>query len=170
MIVQLRAAEDLAPDASDRPHLRAVQSTEGLVELRPLVPEGRYKLRFRSHETSLFCKRAPKLTLWFAICDPDDPAAPHAGNLLARWYNVRELIGKQGKGGRFKAAAQGDLALEYAQLFRPTGRLDRISLDPFRESIVIGEVGTVTANRDQRDLPESCQYSVIRRLHSVWTP
>lgn len=140
------------------------------MEVRPLVPEGRYKLRFRFHETSTMFKRAPKLTLWFAICDPDDPASPHAGATLARWYNVRELIGKAGKGGRFKAAAQSDLAREYATLFRPTGRLDRISLDPFRENIVIGDVATVRENREQRDIPEACQYSVIRRLHSVWTP
>lgn len=163
-------ADGLADFDSGRPQLRVVQSAEGVLEVRSLVPEGRYRLRFRFHETSMMFKRAPKLTLWFAICDPDNPASPYAGTALARWYNVRELIGKAGKGGRFKAAAQGDLAHEYATLFRPTGRLDRISLDPFREAIVIGDVATVRENREQRDLPEACQYSVIRRLHSVWTP
>lgn len=125
------------------------------------VPPGRYLLRFLHHETFYAFRGSPKLALWFAIADPGE----HFGTELPRFYNVRELPAKPRRSGAFKAGRSSNLVLDLCELFpEHIRRLDRLSLDPFRQHGVIGHVETVAANSAQRTLPAALAYSVVRRF------
>jgi hypothetical protein len=141
---------------------------EGLLDPdRPLIPEGEYIVKYNYHETAIMFGKSRKLTLWMQLCDP---ACPHFGLILPKYYNVTELKGKPGRGGKFKAAHGSSLAMDYCELFMTTGRLDRISFDPFRSNALVAVVRTVRCNQTQRALPEPLQYSVIDRFKEVFKP
>jgi hypothetical protein len=90
---------------------------------------------------------------------------------LERWYNVRRLTSKPGKGGGFHVGAGSEFLREYLTLFPiPVKRLDRMSLKPFRSAIITGRVETVTTNSKQQELPEPLHYSIIRELLEVVGP
>lgn len=149
--------------------LRLAEAAEGIFDSpRPLLPEGRYQLALAHHETHVMFKgskrASPKLTLWLRLCEP---GTPYFGLLIPRYYNVRALTSKEGRGGRFKAGWGSDLAIEYCELFKPLDRLDRISLANFRNHILIGEVRTVERNALQRELPSALRYSVVGRLIGI---
>lgn len=147
---------------SSKSELKLIVGNDGEVAGRPaLITEGEYELRLQYWETSrLFGGRASKLTLWFTVASFGE----YHGIRLARYFNVLEVKGKPGRGGRFKAAFIGDLMREYAQLLDPPSRLDRFNLDELRRHIIIGRVETVTRSYKQRDLHEACQYSIVREL------
>jgi len=89
------------------------------------------------------------------------------GPKLRRFYNVRSLIGKPGRNGKYRPSGwTSDLIREYAHLFGPIpdDRLDRFSLNPFKKVIITGEVKTVSQDSRKRGIPECVQYSVIERL------
>jgi hypothetical protein len=125
------------------------------------VPPGQYLLQFLRHETFLAFRGSPKLALWFAVADP----GAHFATELPRFYNVKALTAKPRRGGAFKAGRSSNLVLDLCELFpEHIRRLDRLSLDPFRQHGVIGHVETVAANSAQRTLPAALAYSVIRRF------
>lgn len=128
-----------------------------------LIPPGTYDLKFTGHETALMFNRAPKLILWFSVIDFGD----QFGTAVPRFYNVKCLLGKPGRGGRFRAKARGDLILDYYALFPPPKRLDRVSFDPWRTSIIRGVVDTVSVTSNQRSLPEALRYSVVRTFAGI---
>ena len=150
------------------PSMRTTKS-KGMTteELSPLVKPGDYQLFYIGRYTAYLHGQSPKLALKFRIQDP----GKFYGVELERWYNCKRLLGKPGNNGGFVPPRHGDFLLEYTTLF-PLAltrdcRLDRISFTPFKNSIVIGKVNTVTRNSKQRELPETLQYSTIRELLKV---
>ena len=128
----------------------------------PLIKPGEYSLGFDHHETQRLWNQA-KLILWFTVLSDGD----YHGIKLRRFYNVRSLIGKAGKNGKYRPSGwNSDLIREYAELFGsiPDDRLDRFSLNPFKKVIITGEVKTVSRDSKKRGIPECVQYSVIERL------
>jgi len=128
--------------------------------VRPLIKPGEYQLTFLGHETISQFKTA-KLALRFRVVSPGA-----AFNLeLFRYYNIKAVAGKgRRKNGRFTVGPCSDFYREYCMVFGRPVRRDRLSVSRYRNSIVIGEVDTVTRGHDQRELHEATQYSVIRRL------
>jgi len=128
----------------------------------PLIKPGEYSLGFNYHETAWLFNQ-PKLILLFTVLSDGD----YHGIKLRRFYNVRSLIGKQGRDGKYRPSGwSSDLIREYARLFGsiPDDRLDRFSLNPFKKVIITGEVKTVSRDSKKRGIPVCVQYSVIERL------
>jgi len=128
----------------------------------PLIKPGEYSLGFECHETARLFNQ-PKLILWFTVLSDGDSH----GTKLKRFYNVRSLIGKPGREGKYHPSGwSSDLIREYAHLFGsiPDDRLDRFSLKPFKDVIITGEVKTVSLDSKKHGIPVCVQYSVIERL------
>ena len=128
----------------------------------PLIKPGEYSLGFDHHETQRLWNQ-PKLILWFTVLSDGE----YHGIKLRRFYNVRSLIGKPGRDGKYRPSGwSSDLIREYAHLFGsiPDDRLDRLSLKPFKDVIITGEVKTVSRDSRKRGIPAYVQYSVIERL------
>jgi len=128
----------------------------------PLIKPGEYPLGFDYHQTAWLFNQ-PKLILLFTVLSDGD----YHGTKLKRFYNVRSLIGKAGKNGKYHPSGwSSDLIREYALLFGsiPDDRLDRFSLKPFKNVIITGEVKTVSRDSRKRGIPVCVQYSVIERL------
>jgi hypothetical protein len=137
-----------------------VSCAEGVVDVRPHVPEGLYRLSFQGYETRLMHGKVPKLVLHFRVCEPFE----HHGVLLLRYNNVKNLIGKPGRNGKFRVYPGSDFAREYCVLYGHVGRLDRIVMARYAEQAIIGRVRTVTVNARQMALPEPLWHSVISEL------
>lgn len=134
------------------------------IEPQTVVKPGLYRLAFIHQATALVYQRAPKLALRFRIVD----TGPYFEQELNRWYNVKRLIGKPGKGGNFQIGPHSDFLREYLTLFPDAvNRLDRMSFKPFRSVIITGRIETVTRNKQQKPLPEPLHYSIIRELLEV---
>ena len=123
---------------------------------KPMIPAGEYLARFVGHETAVLFARAQKVALHFEICD-----GPHQGTGLTRYFRVKQIVGRPGKGGKFKLAAGGDLYRTLARLLDVRTRPDRISLRDLRSMLFKIRVRTVSRDRDNQLLAEGVQYSVI---------
>jgi len=132
-----------------------------IIDKPPLITQGVYKFGFLYYETARLFNQ-PKLILWFTLLSDGE----YHGVKLKRFYNVRSLIGKSGKEGKYKPSGwSSDLIREYANLFGGVpDRLDRFSLKPFNNVIITGEVKTVSMDSKKRGIPACVQYSVIERL------
>lgn len=139
------------------------ESAEGALVGDPPVcmPPGRYRVRFDDWETVNYFNRQPKVVCRFTVC----AEGLWFGTRLCRWYNVRALVGKPRRRGRFKVAWGQDLAREYLSLVsmrRP--RKDGIALSYLKCLLLEAEVETVTSDRAQRALHPMVQYSIIRAI------
>ena len=131
------------------------------VECSPLVAPDIYRLRFVGYRTALVYRKAPKVALLFRIIDQGE----YYETEVSRWYNVKRLMGKPGKSGKFQIGRYSDFLREYLTLFPDAAnRLDRISFKPYRSNVITGRIETVTRNAKQKPLPELMQYSIIREL------
>ena len=130
-------------------------------DLLPKIKAGVYDLAYVEHETvRMFKGRAHKLIMWFRIVTFGD----HFEVVLPRYYNVQNVARKRTKNGSFKAGMKSDFLREYCTLFpNPIKRRDRISMSPFRQSIVRGKISSVKEARG-RDIPSELQYSRIEQL------
>ncbi len=148
--------------------LRSVPLDDGLIEgeVPPLVPAGVYVAQFTGHDTAVLFqhsrkrKPAPKVFLHFKLVE----LGPHHGVRLWRAYNVRELIGCPGRGGRFKVSRRSDLVRELAVIYQSRLRLDRISFADLKRVLVRVRVRTVEVDQRQRQIPEPLRYSIIAEL------
>ena len=125
-----------------------------------LLPPGVYRLRFDDWETVNYFNRQPKVVCRFTVCSEGNSF----GTKLTRWYNVKALVGKPRRCGRFKVAWGQDLAREYMALVSTIRRKDGIAMSKLKPLLLEGMVETVTADRRQRALHPALQYSVIRQL------
>ena len=127
----------------------------------PLIKPGEYSLGFLFHETAILFSQ-PKLILCCTVLSE----GIYHGVKLKRFYNVRSLIGKPGRDGKYHPSGWGsDLIREYAELFGDVpDRLARLSLKPFNNVIITGKVKTVSQDSRKRRIAECVQYSVIERL------
>jgi hypothetical protein len=89
------------------------------------------------------------------------------GVRVSRYYNVRKLIGKPGRNGRFNAHWNCDLVREYSALISDPKRTDRIYFDRLKPLILRGLVRTVSKTAKQQDWPEALRYSVVERLSGI---
>lgn len=139
-----------------------VSRFDGTIDgIRPLVPEGIYTLGYFGHYTYRYLGKIPKLALVFAIMDPGD----YFECQVERIYNVKRLIGKQGKGGKFEAGRSSRFVYEYCRACTDRiTRLDRISMSSLKSQLYQGRIETVTKNYEQLELPVILQYSVVREL------
>lgn len=129
----------------------------------PLIEEGVYQARYRSHETKTVFG-TPKVFVHFEIVEQ----GKNFGTKLFRAFRVSELIGKPGRGGRFKLNKRSELLLELCRLYQKQGlRPDRISLQPLKHVILKVRVRTVRKDYLQKDLPEMLWYSVIGGFISI---
>jgi hypothetical protein len=125
------------------------------------VPPGAYEATFVQHETdNKAFGGTPKIYLHFQLMDPG-----FMEKTLYKAYNVKELIGKPGRNGKFKLNKGQDLTLLLCKI-DPTVRLDRISLRLLSGCSWNVSVRTVTKDYKQRELPEQLQYSVIDEILS----
>jgi hypothetical protein len=150
------------------PALKAVSVPEAdgvLDAVRPaLIAPGEYDLRYLYHETGmLFAGKAPKLSLWFKVVT----LGPFLDAKVARYYNVKQLLSKPGKGGRFAFGWHSELMSDYARLFGEPRRPDRLSLAGLKGVVVRGAIRTVRTNWKQKARPECLTYSVIDSLIRV---
>ncbi len=133
-------------------------------ELLPKVKPGVYDLAFVKYETArMFKGKAPKLVMWFRIVTLGE----YFEVLLPRYYNVQNVPQKRTANGSFKAGPKSDFMREYCTLFPGRiGRLDRIPMSPFKQSIIKGRISLVTEARG-RKIPAELQYSRIEQLIGV---
>lgn len=131
-----------------------------LVHVTPLIPEGIYLLAFNHHET-VFQFRSYKLVLHFRVVTP----GPAFGVRLCRYYAVRSVATKsRQKGGQFKVGQKSDFFREFCRVFGAPARADRITPATYRNTVVLGEVVTVTRGHDQQTIPDGARYSKVSRL------
>mgnify|MGYP001164224593 CR=1 FL=1 len=124
------------------------------------IPPGLYRLRFDDWHTVHYLNRQPKVVCRFTVCSEGE----WCGTTLARWYNVKALVGNPRRCGRFKVAWGQDLAREYMTLVSTVRRKDGIAMSKLKPLLLEGLVETVRADRRQRALHPLLQYSVIRQL------
>lgn len=132
-------------------------------EKPPLLPPGNYELAFVECQTGVLFGKSAKLILTFSIMTPGE----YLGLKLLRYYNVQKIIGRQGKDGRFKVGWHSDFMREYCNLFPAPSRNDRVPMSKFRNTVVLGRVGTVNMGRGQKPIPSVLQYSVIREINEL---
>jgi hypothetical protein len=143
-----------------------VAEADGVVEaVRPaLIPPGEYDLHYLYHETAMmFVGKQPKLLLWFKVVT----LGPFVDTKVARYYNVKRLLSKPGKRGRFAIGWHCELMFDYARLFGLPRRADRLSLEALKGVVVRGKIRTVMRNWQQKPRPECLTYSVIDSLIKV---
>ena len=133
-------------------------------DLPPLVKPGLYELAFVDYKTArMFRGRAEKLIMNFRIVTFGEFFETE----LSRYYNVKRIIGKPQRFGRFKPSQKGAFLREYMTLFTGrVNRLDRIPMSYFEKAIIEGRVETV-ARAQGRNIPTELQYSVITELRRV---
>ena len=125
-------------------------------DLLPRVPAGEYLVALDHYKTQMMFGRQPKLIMGFKIADGE-----HMGILVPKFYNVRKLKSKAGPRGRFEVGRQSDYLYDYARLHGLPGRLDRLPMKPWRNSLIRARVVTVKTGRGGRELPDALQYSKI---------
>ena len=125
-----------------------------------LIPEGEYTLAYCYHQTWFYMGSIPKLLIAFRVSD----FGLHYEKPLFAYFNLRKIMGKAGKNGKFNAGWRSRFMFEYAQCFDRPKRKDRISMRPFKENFVTASIRTVTHNRNQREYPNGLKYSVVEEL------
>jgi hypothetical protein len=136
-----------------------------LPDEQPLVPDGRYHFKLVSHRTEHMFN-SPRLILLMSILDLGD----YCGVSLSRYYNVKRLIGKPGKRGRFMPSRGGDFLIDYYNLIPGSApRLDRLPMNPLYDKIVYAETATVKTNNRKTNLPEQMWHSKVSKLIQLRT-
>ena len=133
----------------------------GLIEGKawPLIPSGKYSVTFLHHELGMAFK-VPRLFLHFRIVTPGN----YFGETVYRAFRVRSANVKKKKGGAFRVSRNSDYVREMVTLLNLRGRLDRISPLILRDKVLQAEIGEVTRDHKQREIPTALKYSVIRKL------
>ncbi len=133
-------------------------------DLPPLVKQGVYELAFVEYRTAImFRNKAHKLIMTFRIVSMGE----FFGLLLPRYYNVKKVIGKPQRSGRFKCGKKGDFLRDYLTLFpHKEPRLDRVPMSAYENVIIEGKIKTVTESR-RKAIPKPLQYSCISELRRV---
>ena len=126
----------------------------------PLLNEGDYELSYLQHLTTVMFSKKPTVIVDFRVVS----IGRGHGCVISRYYNAERLIGRPGKGGRFKAKPKGDLYREFHAVVPGRHRADRLPMTKLREAVLVGEVVTVTHDREQRTIPRHCWYSRVKRL------
>lgn len=132
-----------------------------VIDDAPLIPPGKYLVRYLRHETAVMFT-SPKVFLHFRIVD-----GPYSGIPLYAAFRVRGLRGRPRKNGQFALGRSSELFRQYVRLTGTRARPDRIALSHLANCVVRVSVRTVERDFRQRALPEACQYSVISDLLTI---
>jgi hypothetical protein len=128
-----------------------------------VIPDDQYEVRFLHHETSNRAfGGANKVYLHFSVVEPGS----YFGTHLIGCYNVRNLLSKPKKNGKFALGKRSKLLLELLRL-HPDVSIDAISLKPLTRLTIMVRTRTVTKDYQQRALPLQLHYSVIDEMVSV---
>jgi hypothetical protein len=142
---------------SNRPEHFAVLDGEPLALVKP----GEYQLRFDYFETAIMFNHARKLVMAFTIITPGEYFDTVK---LKRFYNCTRLLERPKKYGRFKVGRASAFVREYGRLFYSPNRLDRMPMSAFERHIIVGRARTVTETHNQKNIPDTQQYSVLEEL------
>ena len=126
----------------------------------PLLAPGEYELAFLGHNTSILFARKLSVQMDFKVMTP----GPGFECVLPGYYNATQLGKKRGKNGHFKVGTKSDLYREFHAVVLGKHRSDRLPISKLKHIVIVGEVTTVTQDRHQRPLTESCQYSKVLRM------
>ena len=126
-----------------------------------LIPEGEYKVQFKTFRTSLYRgnKNCAKLELIFIVQD-----SAHQGTQLSRYYNVETNGYPSQKNDSFDFGGKSHLYREYVNLFSHSEVVTGIDLNRFQENELIAKIETVKVDHERKLIPKDAWYSVIRRL------
>ena len=107
--------------------------------------------------------RQPKIVLQFRISTPGE----FFDLVIPGYYNVSKLIGKPRSDGRFKANKKSNLVRDFARVFPDYTftRFDRMPMSKLFGIVLEANVKTVLHGFDQRKIPESVQYSIVKQLN-----
>jgi hypothetical protein len=146
-----------------KPRLRVVESGDGVLVGQdwPLLPDSEYITRVTHWETA-YIFRTPRLFLHVQIVD-----GAHTGEKLFAAFAVRELVGRAGRGGRFKTSRRSKLVRTLTRLTGQRIRGDRVAVDWLRRSLVRIKTRTVTQDSEQRPLAEPLRYSVVADIIAI---
>lgn len=125
-------------------------------DLIPHIPADKYLVRLDHFRTALMFGRQPKLILGLKVVEGE-----FMGTVIPKFYNVLKLKSKAGPRGKFVVGRHSDYLYDYARLHGLPDRLDRLSMQPWRECVLLGRVSTVTHGRGQRELPAAMRYSKV---------
>lgn len=166
-VVQVAAAgaESETSTTSAKVIAMPVGEPEVVIDLPPQpVPPGDYYVRYVHHQTVVMFKGQHKVFMVFRIV-----SGALKDRLITRYYNVERVIGKPRKNGTFKPPMGGAFVHDYVRLFlKPTQRLDRISLDPFRNSILVARVSGVQRNSWGKEIPPQLWTTRISEFMEVY--
>lgn len=129
--------------------------------LAPCIPPGNYLTSFQRMRTCMMFGRQPKVIMTFGVVDGE-----HMGTQLEKFYNAKQLIGKQGPRGQFKVGRSSDYLFDYVRLHGAPARLDRLPTSAWRNSVYTVKVRTVKTRRGGDALPDALHYSVIDKIIS----
>jgi hypothetical protein len=133
----------------------------GVVGPIPVQIEERiYDVAFSHYDTVRYGRDA-KIVMTFKIVTV---GSSYFGVKVPKWYRVRWVAKHRRKNGQFKVGYHSDFLADYTLLFGRPPRLDRLSLDPWRTSILQARVETVTTDSRQRAKQPELRYSVIRQF------
>lgn len=152
-----------APDKAKLvPYSMSDDADEGYLidDCPPAITPGRYEGVYVRHETSLYKGVTPKVYVYFKITSP----GPFEGMVLARYYNVRALIGKPRQAGGFWVGKRSDYYREFVLVADRAGRRDRLSPVAFKGKVIAVEVGNVCEDGNGRSITKDAQYSTITRI------
>ncbi len=128
-----------------------------------LLPEGWYAVTYRSHATELYRDSRPKLIINFSIESQDK----HHGKIMPAYYNVADLVGPAGDGGRFKALPRGSFFRDFCAVVPGQHRTDRVPITRLTEFTIEGLVVTVRRDWDKLVIPDGALYSRIKRMRPL---
>ncbi len=131
-------------------------------EILPLVPEGKYVLRYMSWETRDYFGQ-PKVIVHFAIAEGEN-----AGTPIERFYNVAALFGSPKKYGRFKPCGpRSHLIRELRRLIGDSCSTVDLSFSMLEGKRILAEVKTVTSDSQKEILQRSSHYSRVGKLIQI---
>ena len=140
-------------------------SAEGVVlveNYHPYLPEGEYELRYFYHETAQQWG-GPKMIIHFAVIAPED----YAGIEIARYYNVRKLVGPPRKYGSCRAGGRCYLVLDLRKLCGKLERLDRLTPARLKGKRIRARLATVRKDGQGQPLDESGYYTKVDKLLGI---
>ena len=114
------------------------------------LSENWYPIAYRSHTTHYYRDRTPKVTIFWTVVSQDR----NCGKILPSYYNVSELFGSVGEGGKFKATPRGNLYRDFCAVVAGNHRADDLPLSILCGVEIVGEVVTVDTDWERRPLPE----------------
>lgn len=132
-----------------------------VVGYHPGVPEGIYTVKYTGYETGRSWN-SDKVILHFCIVEGEKSGVP-----VSRYYNAKRLFDPIGPDGDFEVGDRSYLVKEFRALFPDIRSISAIDPDTYRGKLIRVQVESTKRTGTGEELPESNQYSVIRKLIEI---